>query len=161
MGKEKHPTTQAVRMLQEHDVDFTLRPYTYEEQGGTKSAAQALGVDEHRVVKTLVMEDEKGQPLLVLMHGDRRASTKAMARTLGVKKIIPCDPHTANRHTGYLVGGISPFGTRKTLRVFVEESILDLPKIYINAGRRGLLAEIGPADLTRLLQPVPVHVAIE
>jgi Cys-tRNA(Pro) deacylase len=161
MGKEKHPGTQAIRMLKDHGVEFFLRPYKYEEHGGTSSAAQALGVDEHRVVKTLVMEDDRDEPLLMLMHGDRKASTKAMARTLGVKKVSPCDSQTANRHTGYVVGGISPFGTRKALRVFVEQSIMDLPKIYINAGRRGLLVEIRPADLMRILQPVPVQVAIE
>lgn len=160
MGKEKLPATQAIRTLKEHGVKFFLRPYPYEEHGGTTAAAQSLGVDEHLVVKTLVLEDDTGEPLLVLMHGDRRISTKAMARTLGVKKINPCDPHAANRHTGYVVGGISPFGTRKPLRVFVEESVLDLPKIYINAGRRGLLAEMRPADLVRILEPVPVHVAI-
>jgi Cys-tRNA(Pro) deacylase len=161
MAKEKHPTTQAIRTLRQHGVDFSLCPYTYEEHGGTTFAAQALGVDEHRVVKTLVMEDERGRPYVILMHGDRRTSTKALARTLGVKKISPCDPETANRHTGYMVGGISPFGTRKTLPVFVEESILELPKIYLNAGRRGLLAAIAPQDLVRVLQPLPVRVSIE
>jgi Cys-tRNA(Pro) deacylase len=125
MPKDKHPTTQAVRFLKEKRIPFVLRLYNYEEKGGTKVAARELGVDEHQVVKTLVMEDDKGSPLLILMHGDQEVSTKSLARILNVKTVTPCTPEGANKHTGYIVGGISPFGTRKTLRVYVEASILD------------------------------------
>jgi Cys-tRNA(Pro) deacylase len=158
--KEKHPTTPAIRLLREKGIPFLLKPYPYEEKGGTAVAARMLGVDEHQVIKTLVMEDERGQPLLVLMHGDQSVSTKNLSRTLGVKGVRPCDPAVAERHTGYLVGGTSPFGTRKKLRVYMEESIGNLTRIYVNAGRRGLLAELSPADLQEILSPIPVHVAI-
>ena len=160
MAKERFPTTQAVRMLKKHKVNFTLHPYNYEEKGGTETAARQLNVEEHSVIKTLVMEDEKGNPLLVLMHGDRQVSTKTLARTLGVKRVTPCAPEVAHRHTGYFVGGISPFGTKKPLKVCVEASIMDLPKIYINAGRKGLLAEMAPGDLARILNPTAVDAAI-
>ena len=123
-------------------------------------ASRELGVDEHQVVKTLVMEDDRKNPLLILMHGDKEVSTKNLARVLGVKSVEPCDPETAHRHTGYVVGGISPFGTRKALKVYVEASVLELPKIYINAGKRGLLAEMSPQELKRVLNPIPVKVAI-
>jgi Cys-tRNA(Pro) deacylase len=135
------------------------RPYKYEEEGGTEIAARALGVDEHQVIKTLVMEDDQKKPLIVLMHGDRQVSTKALARMIGVKSVIPCAPETALKHTGYRVGGISPFGIRKSLPIYVEESILSLPKIFINAGRRGMLCEISPTDLVRILKPILVRVA--
>jgi len=160
MAKEKFPTTQAIRTLKEHGVNFALCPYKYEEKGGTTIAAKELNVDEHLTVKTLVMEDEKGNPLLILMHGDKKVSTKALARALGVKTVKPCDPLVAHKHTGYFVGGISPFGTRRPIKVFVEASILDLPKIYINAGKKGLLTEMSPVDLARILNPTPVSVAI-
>ena len=160
MAKERFPTTQAVRTLKKNKVNFTLHPYNYEEKGGTETAARQLNVGEHSVIKTLVMEDEKGNPFLVLMHGDRQVSTKTLARILGVKKITPCAPEVAHRHTGYYVGGISPFGTRKPLRVCIEASIMDLPKIYINAGRKGLLAEMAPGDLAKILKPTPVKAAI-
>jgi Cys-tRNA(Pro) deacylase len=160
MPKEKWPMTQAIRTLNDQKVRFTLHSYAYVDRGGTTVAADALHADEHQVIKTLVMEDHDGEPLVVLMHGDREVSTKALARSLGVKTVSPCDPETANRHTGYVVGGISPFGTRKTLRVYVEKTILDLPRIYINAGKRGLLAEMSPQDLNRILNPIPVEVAI-
>jgi len=160
MPKDKFPMTQAVRFLKQKGVSFVPRLYDYEEKGGTKVAARELGVDENQVVKTLVMEEEEGEPLLILMHGDREVSTKALARTLNVKKVTPCTPEGANKHTGYTVGGISPFGTRKSLRVFVEVSVLDLPNIYINAGKRGFLAEMSPADLRKVLNPTPVNVAI-
>jgi Cys-tRNA(Pro) deacylase len=159
MGKEKVHQTQAIRQLKAQGVPFTLCPYRYEEKGGTEVAARALNVDEHRVVKTLVMETDKGDPLLVLMHGDRIISAKALARFLGVKKVTPCDTRSAHKHTGYSVGGISPFGTRKPLAVYMEASIADLPMIYINAGKRGLLAEMEPRDLIRALNPTPVEVA--
>jgi Cys-tRNA(Pro) deacylase len=160
MGKEKYSTTQAIRALKRHGVDFSLCPYRFEEKGGTEVAAEELGVEEHLVIKTLVMEDDKGGPFLILMHGDRKVSTKALARLLGVKSVRPCEPHVAHKHTGYFVGGISPFGTRMPLRVFVEQSILGLPKIYINAGKKGLLAEIHPGVLKSILNPTPVSVAI-
>jgi Cys-tRNA(Pro) deacylase len=160
MVKERFPTTQAVRALKEQGADFTLRYYRFEEKGGTQVAARELGLDEHLVIKTLVMEDELGNPSLVLMHGDRQVSAKALARVLGVKLMRPCDPHVANKHTGYLVGGTSPFGTRKPLRVFVEQTILELPKVYINAGKKGLLAEMSPGVLKTILNPTPVSVAI-
>jgi Cys-tRNA(Pro) deacylase len=160
MAKERIPATQAVRTLKKHNVSFNLHPYNYEEKGGTETAARQLNVEEHLVIKTLVMEDDTGNPLLVLMHGDKQVSTKALARTLGVKRVTPCTPEVANRHTGYLVGGISPFGTKKPLRVCAEASIMDLPKIYINAGRKGLLAEIAPGDLARILNPTAVNAAI-
>jgi Cys-tRNA(Pro) deacylase len=159
MVKERFPTTQAVRALKEQDADFTLRYYKFEEKGGTQVAARELGLDEHLVIKTLVMEDELGNPFLVLMHGDRQVSTKTLARILGVKSVRPCDPHVANKHTGYFVGGTSPFGTRKPLRVFVEQTVLGLPKIYINAGKKGLLAEMSPGVLTKILNPTPVKAA--
>jgi Cys-tRNA(Pro) deacylase len=160
MAKERFSATQAIRALREQGVDFTLRYYKFEEKGGTEVAARELGVDENLVVKTLVMKDELGSPFLVLMHGDRQVSTKALARILGVKSVRPCEPQVAHKHTGYFVGGISPFGTRKPLRVFVEQSILGLPKIYINAGKKGLLAEMSPGDLKKILNPTPVNVAI-
>jgi len=160
MAKEKLPITQAVRMLKEKGADFILRTYHYEEKGGTPVASRELGVDEHRVIKTLVMEDDRKNPLLILMHGDKQVSTKNLARVLGVKSVEPCDPETAHRHTGYVVGGTSPFGTRKPLKVYVEASVLELPVIYINAGKRGLLAEMSPQELKRVLNPVAVNVAI-
>ena len=160
MAKERFPTTQAVRTLKNLKVNFTLHPYTYEEKGGTETAARQLNVKEHSVIKTLVMEDEKGNPILVLMHGDKQVSTKTLARTLGVKRVTPCAPEVAHRHTGYFVGGISPFGTKKPLKVCIEASIMDLPKIYINAGRKGLLAEMAPGDLARILNPTAVDAAI-
>ena len=160
MAKETLQMTQAVRTLKEHGVDFILRPYKYEEKGGTAVSARELGVDEHLVVKTLVMEDETRKPLIILMHGDKQVSTKSLARAIGVKSVNPCEPATANRHTGYMVGGTSPFGTRKPLPVYVERTILALPKLYINAGKKGLLAEMSPSDLARILKPLPVDVAI-
>jgi Cys-tRNA(Pro) deacylase len=160
LSKDKSPVTNAIRVLRENSADFTLRPYNYEEKGGTAVSARELGVDEHMVVKTLVMEDENRNPLIILMHGDKQVSTKSLARVLGVKSVNPCDPATANKHTGYLVGGTSPFGTRKSLPVYVERTILDLPKIYINAGKKGLLAEMAPSELVRILKPVVVEVGI-
>ncbi len=160
MAKQKIPATPAVRALRAAKVEFKPCLYQYQEHGGTRVAARELGVDEHLTVKTLVMEDERGRPLLVLMHGDREVSTKKLARHLGVKWVRPCDPKTANKHTGYLVGGTSPFGTRKRLPVYVEKGVLDLPVIYINGGKRGFLVEMAPSDLARLLGPEPVEVAV-
>ncbi len=159
MTKEKYPVTSAVRFLREHQVDFIERPYKYEEHGGTETAAKAFGVDKHLVIKTLVMEDDQKVPFIILMHGDREVSTKALARTIGVKSVNPCSPEVALKHTGYMVGGISPFGTKKPLPVYVEESILSLPKILINAGRRGLLCKISPSHLIKVINPIPVQVA--
>jgi Cys-tRNA(Pro) deacylase len=161
MSKDKLPVTAAVRVLREHGVAFTHHPYEYEERGGTEVSARELGVDEHAVVKTLIMEDDAKRPLVVLMHGDRAVSTKALARHLGVKTIAPCAPVVADRHSGYQVGGTSPFGTRRAMPVYVERSILDLPRIYINGGRRGYLVGIAPVDLVRVLQPTAVDVAVD
>jgi len=160
MTKEKFPATQAIRALKESGVYFSLHFYKFEEKGGTTLAAKELNVDEHLVIKTLVMEADNGDPLLILMHGNKKVSTKALARVLGVKTVKPCEPQTAHKHTGYFVGGISPFGTRKPLKVYVEASIMDLPKIYINAGKKGLLTEMSPGDLKKILTPTPVSVAI-
>ncbi len=152
--------TSAVRALRQAGVAFTEHPYSYVERGGTRTFAEESGVDEHVVIKTLVMEDDGKRPLIVLMHGDREVSTKELARTVGAKSIHPCSPETAQRHSGYMVGGTSPFGLRKPLPVYVEETILALPKIYINGGKRGFLLGLDPRDLARVLDPVPVRVAI-
>ena len=160
MGKSDAPVTAAVRALRAAGVSYTEHLYRYEEHGGTRVSARALGVDEHAVVKTLVMQDDSGAPLIVLMHGDLEVSTKQLAREIGRKQVEPCKPDVANRHSGYLVGGTSPFGTRKAMPVYVERTILDLPVIYINGGARGFLVGIAPADLARLLNPTPVHVGI-
>ncbi len=153
------PSTPALRLLRERGVPFTVHQYEYVEKGGTKRSSDALGLDEHRVVKTLVFEDEQKRPLIVLMHGDLQVSAKELARVLNVKKVGPCAPDVAQRHTGYLVGGTSPFGTKKALPVYVESTILELPSLIINGGGRGLLVEITPADLHALLSPTPVSVA--
>jgi Cys-tRNA(Pro) deacylase len=161
MKNEHAPETQATRFLRQHGVAHSTHLYDYEEHGGTRTSARELNVDEHAVVKTLVMEDENGKPLIVLMHGDRKVSTKELARQVGCKKIEPCKPEVANRHTGYLVGGTSPFGTKKPLPVNIERSILDLPLIYINGGRRGFLVGVHPHDIVRVLQPKIVEVALK
>jgi len=153
--------TPATKFLDEHGVRYTEHVYEYVEHGGTAVSSESLGVPEHEVVKTLVMEDEARAPLVVLMHGDRKVSTKELARQAGKKRIEPCRPEVAQRHTGYQVGGTSPFGLRKPLPVYVERSILELPHIYINGGRRGLLVRIAPGELSRILRPVPVSVALE
>ena len=159
-SKQKHPSTQAIRTLQQSGTRYTLHLYRYQERGGTEVAARELNVEEHRVIKTLVFEDEKGNPLFLLMHGDKTVSEKNLARTLGVKTIRPCSPETAQRHTGYRVGGISPFGTKKSIPVYIEETILDLERIFINAGRRGLLAEVETDMLRPILNPGLVRVGI-
>ena len=151
--------TPAVHFLRKHGVAFTEHPYRYEEHGGTRVSSRELGVDEHAVVKTLVMQDEAKRPLLVLMHGDREVSTKQLARQLDCKTVEPCDAAVAQRHTGYAVGGTSPFGTRKPLPVYVERTVLDLERIYINGGRRGLLVSIAPGELIRVLNAVAVDAA--
>ena len=157
----KSPSTPATRLLREKGIAYTEHPYRYQERGGTRVSARELGVDEHAVVKTLVMEDEEGAPLLVLMHGDREVSVKALARQLGRKSIAPCRPEVAQRHSGYLVGGTSPLGTRKALPVFVERTILDLPRVYVNGGSRGFLVGLAPRALAALVAATPVDAAIE
>lgn len=154
------PSTPATRLLKTQGVSCTEHFYDYEEHGGTRVASTSLGVPEHAVVKTLIMENDERQPLVVLMHGDLEVSTKQLARAIGCRTVSPCKPEVANRHTGYVVGGISPFGTRKAMRVYVEQSILDLPVVYINGGSRGFLLGVAPADLVRVLSPTPVHVGI-
>ena len=153
--------TPATVFLKKHAVAYSEHEYDYVEHGGTEVPAKALGVDEHAVVKTLVMQDESAKPLVVLMHGDRKVSTKNLARQAGVKRIEPCRPEVAQRHSGYQVGGTSPFGTKKRLPVYLERSVLALPTIYINGGRRGFLVGVAPGEIVRVLQPVLVEVALE
>jgi Cys-tRNA(Pro) deacylase len=161
MARKEHVSeTPATAFLKKHGVAYTEHVYEYVEHGGTRASAQALGVDEHHVVKTLVMEDEAKRPLIVLMHGDREVSTKNLARQARVKRIEPCQPEVAQRHSGYQIGGTSPFGTRKRMPVYVERSILDLPRIYINGGRRGFLVGIDPRALVRVLEVTPVEAAL-
>ncbi|NVN92863.1 MAG: Cys-tRNA(Pro) deacylase [Desulfuromonadales bacterium] len=160
MTKDKTPTTQAIRHLRKEGVCFTTHLYTYVEKGGTSVSARELGVDEHSVVKTLVMEDEHRLPLIILMHGDRQVSTKELARIIGTKQITPCTPEIAHKHTGYLVGGTSPFGTRRHMPTYMEASIADLPGILINGGKRGCLVQMAPAELIRVLKPIVVKVAL-
>ena len=157
----KTPSTPATRLLREQGVPYTEHPYRYEERGGTRVSARELGVDEHAVVKTLIMEDEDKAPLVVLMHGGREVSVKALARVLGKKQVQPCKPEVANRHSGYQVGGTSPFGTRKAMPVYMERSIAELPRMLVNGGSRGFLVGLAPADLVRVLAPTLVDVAIE
>lgn len=157
----KAPETPATQFLKKHGVDFSPHLYDYVEHGGTQVSAQSLQVDEHGVVKTLVFQDEAAKPLIVLMHGDCKVSAKELARQADVKKVEPCRPDVAQRHTGYMVGGTSPFATRKVMPVFVEETILALPVIYINGGRRGFLVGLDPRQLVPLLQATPVSVALE
>ena len=158
--KGKIPSTPAVLALRAAKVEFTPHFYDYEEHGGTSVSSRELGVDEHHVVKTLVMEDEAADPFIVLMHGDMKVSTKELARTMGAKRVAPCAPDAAQRHSGYRVGGTSPFGTRKRLPVYMEKSILDLPRIYINGGSRGFLVGMVPQVIVDLLRPALVEVAI-
>jgi Cys-tRNA(Pro) deacylase len=157
--KEHAPETPATSFLHQHGINFTEHLYHYVEHGGTAESAKQLGVDEHAVVKTLVMQDQDGKPLIMLMHGDRQVSLKNLARQIGAKKVEPCKPEVAQRHTGYQVGGTSPFGIRKPLPVYVERSILDIPSIYINGGHRGFLIQIFPNVLTDLLNAQPVDCA--
>ena len=156
----KAPSTNATRLLREHGVAYTEHLYRYEERGGTRVSARELGVDEHCVIKTLVMEDDAKHPLVVLMHGDREVSTKSLARVLGARTVSPCKPEVADRHSGYQVGGTSPFGTRKAMPVYVERSILALARVYINGGSRGFLVGIAPEVITQLLGATPVDVAV-
>jgi Cys-tRNA(Pro) deacylase len=161
VAKKVHVSeTPATAMLREHGVAFTEHPYEYLEHGGAQHSAKVLGFDPWAVVKTLVMEDEKAKPLLVLMHGNRKVSTKNLARQIGARSIEPCQPEVANRYSGYLVGGTSPFGVRKAMPVYIEDSILALPKILINGGRRGYLVGIDPQVCVQLLGAKPVQCAL-
>ena len=160
--KDRHVSeTPATQWLKRAGVAYTEHPYDYVEHGGTAESARQLGVDEHAVVKTLVMRDERARPLVVLMHGDREVSTKNLARALRLKSVEPCKPEEAQRHSGYLIGGTSPFGTRKRMPIYLERSVLELPRIYINGGRRGYLLGLSPAEIVRVLSPVLVDVALE
>ncbi len=152
--------TLATQMLKAHKVEFTEHPYDYVEHGGTEESARQLGLPEHMVVKTLVMQDQDAKPLIVLMHGDCKVSTKNLARQIGAKSVEPCKPEVANRHSGYLVGGTSPFGTKRDMPVYIEESILELPRIAINGGRRGFLVQLAPQVCTQLLNAQPVRCAL-
>ena len=152
--------TPATQFLRRHAVSFTEHVYEYLEHGGTEESSRQLGVPEHQVVKTLVMQDERAQPLIVLMHGDKQVSTKNLARQIGVKSVEPCKPDVAQRHSGYMVGGTSPFGTRKDMPVYVEDTVLELASICINGGRRGYLVGVSPSVLVELLKAKPVHCAL-
>jgi Cys-tRNA(Pro) deacylase len=156
----KHPVTMAVRALRAGGVAFEPHLYSWEPRGGTRASSQALGVDEHAVIKTLIFEDDAKQPLCVLMHGDREVSAKQLARIVGAKTVGPCAPDVADRHSGYQVGGTSPFGLRRAMPIYMERSILDLPRIYINGGARGFLVAIDPRDAETLLAPTLVDVAV-
>ncbi len=161
MARRDHVSeTPATRWLRERKVVFAEHRYEYVDHGGAQHSAQVLGVDPFCVVKTLVMQDERARPLLVLMHGNRTVSTRNLARQVGVKSVLSCTPETANRHSGYLVGGTSPFATRRVMPVFVEQTILDLPRLLINGGRRGYLIELDPAECVRLLDAKPVQCAL-
>lgn len=155
-----YPITPAVRVLREHKVPFSVHIYAYEERGGTALSSEKLGADEHSIIKTLVMEDEHKSPLIVLMHGDKQVSLKLLAKALNCKMISPCSPESANKHSGYLVGGTSPFGTKKAMPVFMEKTILDLPKVLINGGKRGFLVGMNPIDIQRICKAVLVEVGI-
>jgi len=160
MAREKYPVTAAIRQLRDARVAFSEHLYAYEERGGTAVSARELGVDEHCVIKTLIMEDDRQQPLIVLMHGDCQVSTRELARLIGARSITPCSPAIADKHSGYQVGGTSPFGTKRPMPVYIEETILQLPKIYLNGGKRGFLVGIEPQEVVRLLQPITVKVGI-
>jgi len=162
MSQAKHISeTPATHFLRQHGVTFSEHPYNYEESGGTAVSSRELGVDEHSVIKTLVMQNETAKPLIILMHGDCTVSTKNLARRIGCKSIAPCSPEVAQRHSGYQIGGTSPFGTKKVLPVYVEKSILALPKIYINGGRRGFLIGIDPQILITTVHAVSVECALK
>ncbi|HZU53656.1 MAG TPA: Cys-tRNA(Pro) deacylase [Holophagaceae bacterium] len=156
----KAPSTNATRLLKGLGIAFTEHLYRYEDHGGTAVAARELGVEEHAILKTLVMEDDKGIPFIILMHGDREVSLKALARQMGARSVQPCKPETASKHSGYLVGGTSPFGARKAMPIFVEATVLDLPRLWINGGSRGFLLEMAPEDLAKALLPIAVKAAL-
>ena len=161
MAKKEHVSeTPATQLLKAHKVEYTEHPYEYLEHGGAQHSAQVLGWDPYTVVKTLIMQDQDAKPLVVLMHGNRKVSTKNLARQIGAKSVEPCKPEVANRHSGYLVGGTSPFGTRREMPVYIEETILELPRILINGGRRGYLVGIAPQVCVQLLGATPVQCAL-
>ncbi len=160
MAHDRQSVTPAVRLLRQRGIAFSEHPYKYEEGGGTAVSSRELGVDEHAVVKTLVFEDADGKPFIVLMHGDMQVSAKNLARHLGAKSVQPCKPEIADKHSGYMVGGTSPFATRKAMPVYMEKTILRLPKIYINGGRRGYLLGMAPGDVAKVLDPELVEVGI-
>jgi len=159
VARDKQPVTSAIRVLREHGIAYTEHPYAFEERGGTAVSARELGVPEHACIKTLIMEDDRRRPMIVLMHGDREVSTKSLARLIGVKSVAPCDPAVADRHSGYQVGGTSPFGTRRAMPVYAPASIAALPRLYVNGGRRGFLVGMRPDDLVRVLNPVLADIA--
>ena len=161
MTRDKLPVTLAVRVLRDHGVEFTSHVYDYVEKGGTAASSQALGVPEHAVVKTLIMEDDRKEPLVVLMHGDKQVSTRGLAREIGARSVQPCAPEVADRHSGYQVGGTSPFGTKRAMPVYLERTVLDLPKVWINGGRRGFLVGLDPREIVRVLKPTLVDVAVD
>jgi Cys-tRNA(Pro) deacylase len=155
-----HPVTMAIRVLRQHGVEFTPHVYPWEPRGGTQASARHLGVDEHQVIKTLIFEDDARKPLCILMHGDREVSARNLARQIGRRSVAPCAPEVADRHSGYQVGGTSPFGLKRPMPIYFEKSIGALPHLYINGGARGFLVRISPADLQRVLSPTAVEVAI-
>jgi Cys-tRNA(Pro) deacylase len=157
----KPPVTMAVRALRAAKVDFESHIYTWEAHGGTAASAAALSVDEHAVVKTLIFEDDSAKPLCILMHGDREVSAKNLARAIGVKSVAPCKPEVADRHSGYQVGGTSPFGLKRAMPIYMQQTIADMPAIYINGGARGFLVKLAPSEVVRVLRPILVEVAIE
>ncbi len=157
----KYPVTQAIRALRAANVAFEAHEYAYVEKGGTSASSAALGVPEHAVIKTLVLEDDAREPLVVLMHGDKQVSTRNLARQIGARSVQPCRPEVADRHSGYQVGGTSPFGTKRAMKVYMERTILELPRIWINGGRRGFLVSLDPKEAARVLQPVLVDVATD
>jgi Cys-tRNA(Pro) deacylase len=156
----KQPVTMAIRVLRAAGVAFVPHVYPYEPRGGTRASSEALGVAEHSVVKTLIFENERGEPLCILMHGDREVSVKQLARVIGARSVAPCAPEVADRHSGYQVGGTSPFGLRRAMPIYMQSTILDLPRIYINGGARGFLVELDPRDVESLLAPIVVDVAV-
>jgi Cys-tRNA(Pro) deacylase len=157
----KYPVTQAIRALRAADVAFEAHEYAYVEKGGTAASSAALGVPEHAVIKTLVLEDDAREPLVVLMHGDKQVSTRNLARQIGARSVQPCKPEIADRHSGYQVGGTSPFGTKRPMKVYMERTILELPRIWINGGRRGFLVSLDPKEAARVLAPILVDVATD
>lgn len=160
MSKESYPITSAVRCLRSEGVDFVPHLYDYVEHGGTRIAAEQLGIEENKIVKTIVLEDEARCPLIVLMHGDKEVSTKNLSRLIGVKKLVPCSPQVVTKHTGYIVGGTSPFGTKNKLQVYLEKTIAELDSVLINGGKRGFLVEIKVVDLLRVIAPIIVEVGV-
>ncbi len=157
--KDRIPVTMAIRALRAAKVTFVPHTYPYQPRGGTAASSAALGVDEHEVVKTLIFEDDRKQPLCILMHGDREVSAKALARAIGARAVSPCAPEVADRHSGYQVGGTSPFGLRRAMPIYLERTIAALPRLFINGGARGFLVELAPAEVIRVLQPTLVDAA--